>query len=44
MLPYNQLLSMTRNLGYRLSASIYAILDSDDFKTDALADTTKKCT
>ena len=44
MLPYNQLLSMTRNLAHRLSAFIYAILDSNDFETDALADTTTKCT
>ena len=35
---------MTRNLAHRLSASIYAILDNNDFKTDALADTTTKCT
>ena len=44
MLPYNQLLSITRNLAHCLSASIYAILDSNDFKTDALANTTTKCT
>ena len=35
---------MTRNLAHRLSASIYEILDSNDFKIDAPADTTTKCT
>ena len=35
---------MTRNLAHRLSASIYELLDSNDFKIDAPADTITKCT